>query len=250
MADKQTLFLKPIAQILFGLIIIVFFATGTQGKENKHTVYLIPGQGADARLYKNLILDTTFQVKHISYFTPDKGWDMKDFARELAKQIDTTETYSIIGVSLGGMLATEMADFLQPEKVIVISSAKNRKEFPGRYRIQKTIPVYRMIPGFVIKMGARILQPIVEPDRNKDKETFISMLKSKDPKFMKRTTTMILSWKRMSNNKNIIHIHGDNDKTLPPRFVHFDYLIEGGSHMMVLTRGKLVSEILNNSLKE
>ncbi|WP_297093665.1 alpha/beta hydrolase [uncultured Draconibacterium sp.] len=216
----------------------------------KHTVYLIPGQGADARLYKNLKLDTAFQVKNIDYFTPDKEWDMQTFARELAKQIDTTETFSIIGVSLGGMLATEMADCLHPEKVIVISSAKSRKEFPGRYRFQKVVPVYWVVPGFAIKAGARILQPIVEPDRNKDKATFKSMLRNKDPKFLKRTTTMILTWKRESYNNKIVHIHGDLDKTLPPRFVQYDYLVEDGSHMMVLTRGELISEIVNNIMKE
>ncbi|HYQ56002.1 MAG TPA: alpha/beta hydrolase [Draconibacterium sp.] len=218
--------------------------------ENKQTVYLIPGQGADARLYKNLELDTAFQEKHIDYYTPQKGWDMETFARELAKQIDTTEPFSIIGVSLGGMLATEMADFLRPEKVIVISSAKCRKEFPGRYRLQKVVPVYWMVPGFAIKAGARILQPIVEPDRNKDKSTFKSMLRNKDPKFLKRTTTMILTWKREDYRENIIHIHGDLDKTLPPRFVNFDYLVEDGSHMMVLTRGDLISELVNQILKE
>nr|WP_321356558.1 alpha/beta hydrolase [uncultured Draconibacterium sp.] len=230
------------------LFLLTFLFTNASAQ--KHTVYLIPGQGADARLYKNLELDTAFQIKHIDYFTPDKGWDMEAFARELSKQIDTTETFSIIGVSLGGMLATEMADFLNPEKVIIISSAKNRKEFPGRYRLQKIIPVYRIVPGFVIKTGARILQPLVEPDRKKDKATFKSMLKRKDPQFLKRTTTMILTWKRESYSDKIVHIHGDIDKTLPPRFVQFDYLVEDGSHMMVLTRGELISEIVNNIMIE
>nr|WP_319502864.1 alpha/beta hydrolase [uncultured Draconibacterium sp.] len=227
-------------------MLLVFSMVSAQ----RHTVYLIPGQGADARLYKNLELDTAFQVKHIDYFTPEKGWDMETFARELSKQIDTTENFSIIGVSLGGMLATEMADFLHPEKVIIISSAKSRKEFPGRYRFQKVIPVYWVVPGFAIKIGAKILQPLVEPDRNKDKETFKSMLHNKDPKFLKRTTTMIITWKRESYNDDIIHIHGDLDKTLPPRFVDFDYLVEDGSHMMVLTRGALISELVNQILNE
>ena len=232
--------------------VILFLLTFlfSNASAQKHTVYLIPGQGADARLFKNLVLDTAFQVKHIQYFTPEKDWEMERFARELSKQIDTTKTFSIIGVSLGGMLATEMADFLNPEKVILISSAKSRKEFPGRYRFQKVVPVYWVIPGFAIKTGARILQPIVEPDRNKDKATFKSMLRNKDPHFLNRTTTMILTWKRVNYSDKIVHIHGDLDKTLPPRFVDFDYLVEDGSHMMVLTRGDLISELVNQILNE
>ncbi|WP_347841075.1 alpha/beta hydrolase [uncultured Draconibacterium sp.] len=237
------------AKNILATILCVAYSVCCFGEQKKH-VYFIPGQGADARLFKNIELDSTCKTIHITYSIPEKGWDMSAYARELAKQIDTTKNYSIVGVSLGGMLATEMADFLNPEKVIVISSAKNRKEFPGRYRFQKVIPIHRLVPGFAIKTGARILQPIVEPDRNKDKETFKSMLKSKNPVFLKRTTTMILTWERTSNNKQIMHIHGDNDKTLPARFVHFDYLVEDGSHMMALTRGDMISELINEILQK
>lgn len=229
-------------------ILLVLFSVSSWGQNFKHVVYLIPGQGADERLYKNIHLDSVFEVRHIHYFTPEKDWNMHDFARELSKQIDTTQSFSIVGVSLGGMLATEMNDFLKPENVIVISSAKSRLELPFRYRFQKTIPIYKLFPPFLVKAGARVMQPIVEPDRMKDPKTFNAMLKAKDPLFLKRTIKMILEWKRIKYDENIIHIHGGMDKTIPARNVAFDYLIEDGSHMMVLTRGQLVSEILNNSL--
>jgi len=231
------------------ILLMVFTSTALLAQ--KHVVYLIPGQGADARLYKNIQLDTTvFEIRHITYFTPEKGWKMNDFAKALSSQIDTSIEYSIVGVSLGGMLATEMTDFLHPQKVVVISSAKSRKELPFRYRFQKTIPIQALVPPFMVKLGSQILQPIVEPDRMKDAATFKSMLKAKDPHFLKRTTNMILDWDRLEYNREIIHIHGDNDHTIPARNVAYDYLVEGGSHMMVLTRGALISEILNPILKE
>jgi pimeloyl-ACP methyl ester carboxylesterase len=214
----------------------------------KHVVYLIPGQGADERLFKNIVLDSVFEVRHVRYFTPEKNWTMKDFAHELAKQIDTTRSFSIVGVSLGGMLATEMTDFLHPEKVILISSAKTRYEFPFRYRFQKDFPLYKIVPAKVEKAGARILQPIVEPDRSKDVETFKSMLEDKDPLFLKRTIKMILEWNRVAYDPKIIHIHGEIDHTIPIRNVSCDYRVENGSHMMVLTRGPQISKMLNQIL--
>ncbi len=220
----------------------------TVAQNIKPVVYLIPGQGADYRQYKNLEIDTTFEVRHIEYFTPEKDWSMNDFARELAKQIDTTRQFSIVGVSLGGMLATEINTFLKPEKVIVISSAKNRNEFPFRYRLQKRLPVYKVVPPSLVKLGARILQPLVEPDRRKDNKTFNAMLNAKDPKFLWRTVKFIMEWERIENDEKIIHIHGDNDNTLPSRNINFDYLVEEGSHMMVLTKGVLISDIVNYEL--
>lgn len=174
---------------------------------------------------------------------------MEGFARELSAQIDTTQPYVLVGTSLGGMLCTEMAEFLKPEKVILISSASNRKELPFRYRFQRVVPIYIIVPGFVMVGCARILQPIVEPDRNKNKETFKSMLKEKDRVYMRRTVKMIMRWKRTSNSAQIHKIHGENDHTIPFRNIqNVEFAIENGSHMMTLTRGREISKILNQIL--
>jgi len=229
---------------------ILFWCIVFQGnaQEKKHLVYFIPGQGADERLFKNIELAPDFEMVLIHYSLPEKGWQMRDFAKSIAKQIDTTANYSIVGVSLGGMLATEMADFLNPERVIIISSAKKRSELPFRYRFQKTIPLYKIVPPSTYRIGSKVLQPIVEPDRKKDAETFKAMLNDKNPLFLKRTTKMIMEWERTNYNKKIVHIHGDNDHTLPDRNIHFDYLVEDGSHMMVLTKGAQISKMLNQIL--
>lgn len=111
------------------------------------------------------------------------------------------------------------------------------------------MPIYKIVPAPFVKLGALILQPLVEPDRNKDKATFTSMLKDKDPKFLRRTVKMIMDWERTSNDGSIIHIHGDNDHTLPVRNINIDYMVEDGSHMMVLTKGKLISKLVNMELE-
>lgn len=213
-------------------------------------IYLIPGQGSDYRVFKNLSLDSSFEVRNIYYSIPEKGMKLPDYARELSKQIDTTRNFILVGVSLGGMIATEINEFLSPKKTIIISSAKNRKELPFRYRFQRIIPLYKIFPKRVLKGGAFIMQPLVEPDRNKDKDTFVGMLKDKDPDFLKRTIGMIMQWDRTVHNNNIFHIHGDKDKTIPIRNVNYNHLIQKGSHMMVLTRGEEISTIINSILHD
>lgn len=236
------------------IVLVLVFFCGVNflqilAQETKPIVYLIPGQGGDQRVYNNLNIDTScYDIKHIQYFTPKKGWSMYDFAKQLAKQIDTTRQFSIVGVSLGGMLATEISHFLNPEKTIIISSAKNRKELPFTYRFQKTIPIYKTVPKGLYKLGAKILQPIVEPDRRYEKDTFKAMLSAKDPAFLKKTTAMIMEWERENTSADIIHIHGNRDRTIPQRNVKYNFLIDEGSHMMVLTRGDEVSSLVNNIL--
>jgi pimeloyl-ACP methyl ester carboxylesterase len=211
----------------------------------KQTIYIFPGQGSDKRLFDSLSFDSHYNIKVIEYETPEKKMTMKSFAQQLSSQIDTTHEFILLGVSLGGMICVELSEILKPSKIIIISSAKNRKELPFRYKFQKIIPLYKLLPGSVILAGAKILQPIVEPDRNKNKKTFKSMLARKNSLYMKRTVGLIINWKRKNNENNIYQIHGNKDHTLPLRkIISPTYVVENGSHMMTLTRAKDISEIL------
>lgn len=234
--------------LLFAIILFQYLQTLAQTE--KPDVYLIPGQGSDYRLFDSLDLGDNYNMINIPHCIPDEGMTMSDYANELFHQIDTSRKYVLIGVSLGGMLSVEINEFHTPDKTIIISSAKCRNELPARYRFQKHIPIYELISGDLSKKGALFLQPIVEPDRNNQKDTFVSMLENKDPDFLKRTIAMILEWSRIEYPDNIIHIHGDMDNTIPIKNVDYDYLIEGGSHMMVLTRGTEISRVIIDILDE
>jgi pimeloyl-ACP methyl ester carboxylesterase len=214
------------------------------------TIYLFSGQGSDERIFGKLKFDSIYKVINVKYPEPQKGISLAQYARSLKTQIDTTEKdYIFIGVSMGGMICSELCESLHPKKVIVISSAKCRGELPLRYRFQKTFPIYKIIPPRIMKWGARILQPIVEPDRNKEKEIFKSMLKQKSPTYYKRTVAMIIRWDKKTFDPALIHIHGSKDHTLPLRRVKSTHIIEKGSHMMTLTRADTISVLLNTYLR-
>jgi len=230
--------------LLFSLYAICVIA------QVKTNVYLLPGEGSDFRIFKYLELDNSiYTINFITYPIPEKEEDMKSYARSISNQIDTNVKFILIGVSLGGMLSVEMADFLHPEKVITISSAKNFNELPWHYRIQKRIPLYKIFTGRFMKGASFIAQPLFEPDRKLEKQTCVSMLKNKEPKFMKRTTAMILSWDRIEYSETVVAIHGNNDHTLPIKNVKVDYQIEGGSHMMILTKPNPVNAVINKILR-
>ncbi len=239
----RTLFRKIVVCLLAAA-----FAATAECTQKPMTIYLIPGQGGDARLFTHLKIEGDFHIQHIRYERPTKGWSMKDYAKELTKQIDQSEPFIILGVSLGGMLATEMSELVSAEKVIIISSAKRRDELPFRYRFQKQIPIHRLVPPKLALFGAKVLQPIVEPDRQTQKDIFKAMLRDKDPIFLDRTIEMIVTWDRRVAPENVIHVHGSNDHTIPIRNVDYDYCLEGGTHMMTLTQAKDVSALVNEIL--
>jgi esterase/lipase len=200
-------------------------------------------------LYKNLSLDSNeYDIEILDWLLPKKKETLPEFAARMAVRIDTTQPFYLVGVSLGGMIATEINQIYHPEKVIIVSSAKSRLELPGQYRFQKVVPVHEVVPGWVIKKSSFVAQPLFEPDRKNEKETCVAMLKDKDPKFLKRTVRMIMKWERTEIDSSIVHIHGDNDHTIPVKNVAYDYLIENGSHMMMLTRTPEIQVILISEL--
>ena len=229
-------------------LVFLFFCVVARGQSTQTTIYFIPGQGADERLFSKLEINSDYDIQHVQYVVPEKNTSLQEYARLLSEQIDTTKQFVLIGTSLGGMLSVEMNEFLTPLKTIIISSAKSKKELPFRYRFQKVIPLYRLFSSRAIKRGATIMQPIVEPDRNNEKEIFVTMLAEKDKYFMKRSVQMIIQWDRTNYPVNIVHVHGETDKTIPIRNVKYDYLIKEGSHMMTLTRPIEISEIINQEL--
>lgn len=230
----------------YTLFIVSFFLATISFSQTR--VYMFNGQGSDERVFSKIDLGPDYKMIHLQYPIPEKGATIKDYADIISKQIDTTDNYIFIGYSLGGMICSELSDSFKPEKIILISSAKCRKELPHRYRFQKFIPINKIIPKRSFKRGALFLQPIVEPDRNKNEVTFISMLEAKDAAYLKRTSNMIINWNKKNNDEKIVHIHGTKDHTIPLKNVKADYIIPEGSHMMVLTHGDEINGIIRSIL--
>jgi hypothetical protein len=232
---------------LYLFIFFVLISNFTVSK-NKPVIYFFSGQGSDYRLFDSLKIDSGFVKKFIHYPIPSNHSNIKEYAVSILNQIDTTSEFYLIGVSFGGMICCELSEIIKPKKTIIISSAKNRNELPSRYKFMKMFPVYKLFFPQLLKMGSRVVQPIVEPDRSKNKKTFVAMLKDKNKFFLKRSIGMIISWDRVVNNRKIYHIHGDKDHTLPIKKVKADFTVVNGSHMMTLTKSKEVSLIINSIL--
>ncbi len=229
-------------------LLVCFFSVLTLKSQPTKTLYLFSGQGSDARIFSKITFDSSYKLVNIQYPIPAKKQSLREYATLIRSQIDTSSNYSFIGVSLGGMICSELSEIMHPQKTIIISSAKCRGELPFRYRFQKNIPLYQIIPKRMIKLGARVLQPIVEPDRKNQKAIFKSMLKQKDARFMKRTVAMIVKWNKTNCSPMIYHIHGTKDHTLPLRKTKPGYVVQNGSHMMTLTRAAEISTLIKEIL--
>ena len=116
-------------KVIFIIAIYLFSHPLMAQDTTSKTIYLIPGTGADGHLFERVQIEK-YDTVWLEYLEPHEKEDFPSYIDRMAARIDTTERYSIIGVSLGGMIATELADRLQPEEVIVIAGAKTKSELP------------------------------------------------------------------------------------------------------------------------
>jgi hypothetical protein len=213
--------------------------------QEKHVIYLIPGHGSDIRVFSKIVFPENIDTVHLHWILPNQNETMEEYAIRFSKKIDTTKQYSIMALSLGGMVACEMTNYLRPENVIIISSAAGRSELPLRLRMMRNFELYRIFSPFFYMRSAKLAQLIYEPDRKNESEIFDDMIKEKDPIFIKRAIHMIVNWEgEYESNGDIFHIHGTKDHTLPIRKTCSDMIVKKGSHMMTLTNPKPIEVLL------
>lgn len=212
-----------------------------------HRIYLLPGQGSDKRIFNKINFEG-FDTIHLACLVPEKKETMQHYAARMMEQVDTSGDFSFIGVSLGGMIAVEMAQLCRPQHVIIISSAKNKYELPRKYRFMQKVPINKLFSGKLLRALGLVVQPIVEPDSMRERATFKSMMKNKNPFFLKRGIDMIIHWDRTETDPQIVHLHGTRDHTIPFRKVESVIKIKNGSHMMTLTRAGEVGLVIRTVL--
>ena len=100
-------------------------------------VYGISGLGADKRVFEKLTLD--LELIPIDWITPYKNERIEDYAKRLSKKIDKKEEFIIIGVSFGGLIATEISKILKSKLTILISSAEILLAFEITSRFTKLL---------------------------------------------------------------------------------------------------------------
>ncbi len=213
------------------------------------TVYFISGLGVDHRAFQRIHLPEEIHIVHINWLDPYKKETFADYVKRLSDQIDHTKEFSLVGLSFGGLIAIELAKFLKPKKIILISSLTSKKQLPRLFRIIGLLKLYRLFPARLIKQPNFLVFRLFGLKKEKDKNLLREILKDSSPVFLAWAIDRLLNWKNVHVPVNLIRIHGKNDKLLPHPGAIIQYTIENSGHLMVYTNGNEVSRILRKELE-
>lgn len=210
-----------------------------------NTVYFISGLGADRRAFKKLIFPPDFNLVHLDWIPAQSNESLEDYAAKLALNIDTSVPFYLIGLSFGGMLATEIAKKLNPVHTFLISSTPTFKELPWYYRIAGALRLQKLVPVSFLKKGNNIGLKFLGAKTRDERVLLKQLVIDSDPYFMKWALTCILNWRNVERPLNLTHIHGTADNILPFRFLAKpDFIIQDGGHFMVYANAAEIIKII------
>lgn len=212
-------------------------------------IFLIAGLGADTRVYNNIDLHE-HDVKPVDWIEPNKLDTLATYAQKLIHQYNITKNSVIIGNSLGGMIAIEIAKLIPLEKVILISSIKTSDEAPWYFSLFRKLPVHKLIPGkFFTSMGFMV-KPLFGYMSAEDAWLFSDMLRNTSPVFVKWAMGAALHWENTLIPRNTYHITGDKDLIFGYKIIKNATIVNGGTHIMIFDKANEINKILKSILKK
>ncbi|MDM9630576.1 alpha/beta fold hydrolase [Robiginitalea aurantiaca] len=204
----------------------------------------MPGLAASPKIFEYIKLPTSqFEVHYLDWFPPSPQMDLTDYARMMAEKV-THEDPVLVGVSFGGMLIQEMAQFLNPRKLIVISSIKCRKEMPRRLLLARYTSLHKLLPTGVITNLETLTRFAFGDAVRKRLKLYERYLGIRDKEYLNWALDAIVNWEREEPEAGLVHIHGDQDAVFPFAYLGPCLCVKGGTHTMIIHRYKWFNERL------
>lgn len=213
-------------------------------------IFLIAGMGADTRIYNNIELPDEDEVIPVDWIEPDASDTLTTYSQKLIKQYNITYNSIVIGNSLGGMIAIEIAKLMPLNKVILISSIKTINEVPGYFSFFKMMPLHKIIPGKVFTHLGGFIRPVFGGMSPQQLWLFKDMLSKTSPKFLKWAAGAALKWENTTVPPNVYHITGDKDRVFNYKLIKDATIVKGGTHIMIFDKAKEINKILKAILRK
>lgn len=211
---------------------------------NTIPVYFMPGLAASSAIFERIDLPKDqFEIILLEWEIPLPAETLSDYARRMALKV-VHENPVLVGVSFGGILVQEMAAFLNPFRIIIISSVKTNLEFPRRMKIAKATKAYKLIPTSLI-LNVENLAKFSFGEKIKSRlKLYEKFLSVRDIHYLDWAIEQVILWERVEVNPYVIHIHGDQDDVFPIKYISNCMVVPGGNHAMILFRFRWLNEHL------
>lgn len=210
----------------------------------KTHIYFVPGLAAGKEIFRNITFpQDQFETHILEWLIPHDSESLEDYSQRMAARV-TEPNAVLIGVSFGGVVAQEMSAYLNLGKLVIISSIKTRSELPKTMKFASFTKAYKLIPTGMV-LGAKDLTKFaIGPKTEKRFAIYQEYLHVRNKQYLDWAIEKMVNWKREKKIEGVIHIHGDKDPVFPIKYINDCITINNGTHIMIITKGREISEKL------
>jgi len=217
---------------------------------NKIPVYFMPGLAASSSIFERIDLPKdTFEIHLLEWFMPEKQESLQSYAKRMSEKV-THDNAVLIGVSFGGILVQEMAQFLNLRKLIIVSSVKSNVELPRRMKIAKTTKAYKLLPTGLLQDVEKLVKYAFGDVMKQKLKLYEQFLHMRNKAYLDWAIEQVICWNRVKIDPNVIHIHGDADEVFPVKNIKNYINVKGGTHIMILNRFRWFNQHLPKIILE
>jgi len=198
----------------------------------------MPGMAANPSIFENIKLpEDSYQIHLLEWFIPEVNESLQDYALRMTTHIKH-DNVVLLGVSFGGILVQEMAKHIKVAKLIIVSSVKTKHELPRRMKLSRKLKLYNILPTRLVEDIDTLAKYAFGETIKNRVALYKKYLSMNDRRYLSWAVKEMVCWDQETAPQGIIHIHGSADKVFPMKYIDNGINIEGGTHIMVITRAK------------
>lgn len=205
--------------------------------------YLIPGLGADERVFWGLSLPGPAVV--LPWLVPQSPTEpLRQYAARLAEAVPLDQPCWLVGVSFGGLLALEVGRLRPLARVVLISSLADASQLPPLLKLGRATKLYQLVPFGLLPRLPRLAQWFFGARNGREYRLLARILRDTDPTFARWATRQLLHWDS-TGVPHAVRLHGTHDRLLPSGRSPVDYAVPGAGHFMVVSHAATLSRLLH-----
>ena len=205
--------------------------------------YLIPGLGADERVFRGVHLPGPTTV--LPWLRPQSATEpLRHYAARLAEAVPASQPCWLVGVSFGGLLALEMGRLRPLARVVLISSLANAQQLPPLLKFGRATGLHRLVPFGLLPHLPRLAQWFFGARNGQEYRLLARILRDTDPTFARWATRQLLHWDS-AGVPAAVRLHGTCDRLLPAGSAPIDYLLPSAGHFLIVSHAAEISYILS-----
>jgi pimeloyl-ACP methyl ester carboxylesterase len=211
----------------------------------KQVIYLMPGMAASPKIFEYLEFPDTITVKHLSWIPPKPDESISSYAQRMSQRVVETNVV-LLGVSFGGVLVQEMAQFINCKKIILVSSVKSPDELSLPMKLAQKTQAHKLLPTQWIKNLETLALFVFGSRIQKRVALYQKYLSERDPVYLNWAIDRIVHWGGCTVQVPLVHIHGKQDTVFPIKNITPPVMEIEGGHAMIINKKTWFNKHLPN----